>query len=106
VAKLAIIIKGKAHQGKRDEVRTLFEKHLAPRAVANAAQEVVVWSADNAEPDTFYLYEIYADPTTMEANASAPWFREYMDAVGPLLATQPELMTATPMWMKAATTAT
>ena len=106
MAKLAIIIKGRARPGKRDEVRTLFEKHLAPRAVANAAQEVVVWSADNAEPDTFYLYEVYGDSTAMEANANAPWFAEYMGAVGPLLATQPELMTATPMWMKPATTIT
>ena len=106
MAKLSIIIKGRARPGKRDEVRTLFEKHLAPRAVANAAQEVVVWSADNGEPDTFYLYEIYGDPTAMEANASAPWFAEYISAVAPLLATQPELMTATPMWMKPATTIT
>jgi quinol monooxygenase YgiN len=106
VAKLAIIIKGKARPGRRDEVRTLFEQHLAPRAVANPAQEVVVWSADNTEPDTFYLCEIYGDSMAMEANARAAWFAEYMDAVSPLLATQPELMTATPMWMKPATTIT
>jgi quinol monooxygenase YgiN len=105
VAKLAIIIKGKARPGKRDEVRMLFEKHLGPRAAANVSQEVVVWSADNAEPDTFYLYEVYGDATAMETNARAPWFAEYMGAVGPLLQGQPEVTAATPMWMKPMTIA-
>ena len=54
--KLAIIIKGKARPGERD--LTHFEKHLAPRAAENVLQEVVVWCADNADPDTSYLCEV------------------------------------------------
>jgi hypothetical protein len=55
VSKLAVMVSGRARPGKRDEVRRLFEAHLAPHAIANASQPIVVWSADNGDPDAFYL---------------------------------------------------
>lgn len=97
-----MMVKGRALPGQRDQVRKLFEEHLAPRAIANASQLVVVWCADNGDPDAFYLWEVYTDPAAMEVNAQAPWFGEYMAAVGPLLGGQPEVTTATPMWLKPA----
>src|SRR5437899_2761067 len=100
--RLAMMVKGKAQTGKRDEVRRLFEEHLAPRAARNPAQQIVVWCADAAEPDTFYLWEVYGDPAAMEASARAPWFGAYMAAVGPLLSGEPEVITATPAWIKPA----
>ena len=60
----------------------------------------MVWCADNGDPDGFYVWEVYTDPAAMKANSSAAWFGEYMAAVGPLLGGQPELTTATPMWLK------
>jgi quinol monooxygenase YgiN len=100
VSHFAVLIKGRAQPGKRDEIRKLFEAHLAPRALASEAQPIVVWCADNGDPDGFYLWEVYADPASMEANGRAPWFGEYMAAVGPLLGAQPEVTTATPLWVK------
>ena len=100
MAKLVLIIKGKAQPGKRDEVRQLFEQHLASRANSNDAQEVVVWSADDNDPDAFHLFELYSDRDAFQANAEAPWFKEYMVKVGPLIAGRPELIMATPHWSK------
>lgn len=102
MSNLAVMVKGRAQPGKREEIRRLFESHLAPRALANVAQPIVVWCADNGDPDAFYLWEVYADPAVMEANGRAPWFGEYMAAVGPLLGDQPEVTTATPLWLKPA----
>ena len=102
VSKLAVMVRGRAQPGKRDDIRRLFEAHLAPRALANAQQPIVVWCADNRDPDAFYLWEVYDDPTAMEANDRAPWFGQYMVAVGPLLEGQPEVTTATPLWLKPA----
>lgn len=102
MSKLAVMVEGRAQPGKREEVRQLFEAHLAPRALANAEQPIVVWCADNGDPDAFYLWEVYADASAMEANARAPWFGTYMAAVGPLLSGQPEVTTATPLWVKPA----
>lgn len=100
MAKLALIIKGKALPGKRDEVRRLFEDHLAAHAQANKAQEIVIWAADDNDPDTFHLFEVYNDRNAFQANAGAPWFKEYMAKVSPLIAGRPEFSMATPAWSK------
>ncbi|NND03980.1 MAG: hypothetical protein HKN91_14460 [Acidimicrobiia bacterium] len=97
---LAMIIKTKAQPGKRDELFELYNQILIPRAEENDSQEVVVWSADQHDPDTFYLFEIYSDGEAMGANAAAPWFAEYMAHAGPLLADEPEVGMATPRWSK------
>lgn len=103
MSKVAMIIKTKTQPGKRDEVRQLYEQHLAPRAQANATQELVLWCADDMDADTFYLFEVYSDHAAPQANAQAAWFWEYMAAVQPLLAGQPEVALATPLWAKGCT---
>ena len=57
MSKLAVLVKTRTQPGKRAEVRRLYEKHLAPRAPENQAQEVVVFCEDQNDPDAFYLYE-------------------------------------------------
>jgi quinol monooxygenase YgiN len=98
VDQLAMVITTKTQPGKRDEVRALYEQHLAPRAEANPDQRVVVWCDAADDPDTFVLFELYATREAFEANAAQPWFREYMAAAGPLLAAQPEITMGTPRW--------
>lgn len=73
---------------------------MIPHAVANAKQEIVVWCADEHDPDAFHLFEIYADSESFGANASAKFFADYMQAAGPLLASDPTVRMATPLWSK------
>ena len=96
MSKLAI--KTRTQPGKRDDVARLYQQHLAPRAEANEEQEVVVWCNDAHDQDVFYLFEIYTNQEAMGANAQAPWFADYMMAVGPLLAGEPEVAMAVPTW--------
>ena len=98
MSRLAMIIKSKAAPGKRNEVFAMYEDHLAPRAEANDGQEVVVWCADQQDPDAFVLFEIYRDGEALGANAGADWFADYMRQVMPLLAGEPEVIMAQPMW--------
>jgi quinol monooxygenase YgiN len=100
MADVAMIVRGTAQPGKRDEVFKLFERHLAPRADENDEQPVVAWCVDEADSDRFALIETYATRDAMERNAQAPWFGEYMGAVGPLLAAEPEVISLTPRWSK------
>ena len=93
-----MIISGQARPGHRDELFELYAEHLAPRAEANEQQEVVVWCADQQDPDRFHLFEIYADPAALGANAQADWFAAYMRAAMPLLAGEPEVTMAEPRW--------
>jgi quinol monooxygenase YgiN len=50
--------------------------------------------------NVFYLFEIYASQEAFQAASNAPWFWEYMQAAGPLLAGQPEVMMANPVLAK------
>ena len=100
MSKVVMIVRTTTQPGKRDEVAALYRQHLAPRAEANDAQEVAVWCDDAHDPDVFYLFEVYASQEAMGANAQAPWFGEYLAAVGPLLRAEPEVMMAAPGWSK------
>lgn len=100
MAELALFIKTKAKPGKRGELQDLYEELLGPRAMENDAQQVVVWCADQHDPDTFYLFELYREAGAMGTNAQAPWFADYMAKSGPYLAGEPEVGMATPMWSK------
>ena len=96
--KLAMIIKTTAAPGKRDELFDLYQERLAPRAEANEDQEVVVWCADQQNPDVFVLFEIYGNPEALGANAGSDWFAAYMADALPLLAGEPEVVMAEPRW--------
>jgi quinol monooxygenase YgiN len=96
----AMIIKTRTKPGKREVVSRLYQELLAPRAAANAEQLLVVWCDDAHDPDVFYLFEIYANQEAMGSNAQAPWFAEYMQQAGPLLAAEPEVAMAIPGWAK------
>jgi quinol monooxygenase YgiN len=100
-SKVATIVSVKARPGKRDALLGLFEKHLAPRAMNNDAQEVVVWIADASDPDVFHLFEVYADSQSMQNNAQADWFAAYMAEAGELLAGMPDMRMGEPRWTKA-----
>lgn len=107
MTKLAMIIKNTARPGQRDAMRELFTHHLGARALANDAQEVVIWCDDDNHPDVFYLFEVYHDRAAFQANAQAAaqegWFHAYLQQAQPLLAGQPEMMMATPRWAKGLT---
>jgi quinol monooxygenase YgiN len=100
MSRLAMIVTSKTQPGKRDELFRLYQDHLAPRADQNQSQEVVVWAADQHDPDTFHLFEVYSDAAAMGANATADWFGAYMQAAMPLLAGEPRVSMAEPLWSK------
>ena len=100
MAKLVLIVKTKTQPGKRDEVYRLFQKHLAARVDATAALQVFVWCADETDADTFYIFEIYGDRAVQQTNAGDPAYHTYLQEAQPLLASGPEVVTATPVWGK------
>jgi quinol monooxygenase YgiN len=97
---LAIIIRTRTRPGKRAEVHQLYQELMAPRALENEAQEIVVWCDDQHDPDSFVLFEIYRDGAAFGANAQSAWFEGYMARVVPLLAGEPEVTMAEPGWSK------
>lgn len=86
--------------GQKDRVFALWERHLKKRVATNPAQERYFFCHDMDDPDMFFLFEVYDDPASLAKNVKAPWFAEYMAAVGPLLDGPPEVFQTTPQWIK------
>jgi quinol monooxygenase YgiN len=100
MAKLTLIVSVRTQPGRRDDVRALWDRHLRPRAEANAAQELYLFCEDADDADAFHLVEVYGDPAAAQENARAPWFADYMREVGPLMAEAPSMVSARPVWAK------
>jgi len=100
MSKITMIVKTKAQPGKREEVLRLWQKHLQTAAEANPHQELIVYAFDAADPNTFYLFEVYSSQEALEQNSRNPAFWSYMQEAMPLLDGQPEVSTATAMWAK------
>jgi quinol monooxygenase YgiN len=98
--KLVLIVKTKTRAGKRDDVYRLFEKYLASRVQDTDALEAFVWCADEIDADMFYIFEIYGDRSVQQINAQDPAYLAYLQEAQPLLANPPEIMKATPRWVK------
>lgn len=98
--RVMMVISGSAQPGRREDLFGLFLEHLAPRAGADDAQDLVVWSENDGEVDGFTLVEIYNDPAALERNSQADWFWAYMAAAGPLMAGEPTVTMCTPRWAK------
>lgn len=100
MSKVALFIKHTALQGKRDEVRRVWEKHLMPRIAANPAHEAYFYCYDENEPNTVRVFQQYADRASSEELLRASWYAAYLEEVSPLLAGEPEVRVATPIWAK------
>jgi quinol monooxygenase YgiN len=98
--KVAVLLRVTTKPGRREDLRTLWDTHLRARVESNRAQELYLVVEDAADPDTLHLVEVYGDRDEMTRNAQAPWFTEYMQAAGPLLAGPPTMATGEPVWAK------
>jgi len=93
-----VMVTSRAQPGRRDEIHAAFLEIMAPRAVANPEQTLVVWIDDADDADVFHLVERYASRAAMEANAAQPFLMEYFGRVGPLLGGEPVLATGAARW--------
>ena len=102
MSKTALFIKHKALSGKRDEVRRIWEKHLKPRVAANPTHEAYFYCYDDNDPDTICVFQQYADRASSQEFLEGSWYAAYLNEVTLLLAGQPEISVATPVWAKGA----
>ena len=102
MSKVALFIKHRALPGKRDEVHRVWEKHLQPNIAANPAHEAYFYCFDDNDPDTICVFQLYGDRASSRDFLTTPWYASYLQEVSTLLAGQPEIGTATPVWVRSA----
>ena len=100
MSQLALFIKTRCQPGKRDEVRSLWEKHLQPHSASNTGQKVYAFCYDNNDADVLYLFEIYESQDAFNEASQQPWFGAYMQEAGPLIDGQPDFAMANPLFTK------
>ncbi|HEU4428408.1 MAG TPA: antibiotic biosynthesis monooxygenase [Myxococcota bacterium] len=100
MSKVALFIKHSALPGKRDELRKVWERLMRPEIVGNDAHEAYFYCYDDRDPDTVCVYQQYADREASQAFLGKPAYAAYLRESRPLLAREPEITAATPVWIK------
>ena len=99
---LALIIKHKTQPGRREEVRKVWERHMAPAITSNPGHTAYFYCFDNADPDSICAFQQYWRVEASQDFLRTSRYAAYLKEVGPLLAGPPQVTALTPVWSKAA----
>ena len=102
MSKLALFIRHKALPGKRDALRSIWEKHVKLRAEANLAHEAYFFCYDTQDPDGVSVFQLYDSSASLDAFLAGAWYPEYLREASTVVASPPELTTASLVWAKPA----
>lgn len=97
---LALIIKHSTRPGMRDEVRAVWERHMAPAVAANPGHLAYFYCFDAADEDSICAFQHYAGAEASREFLATESYAAYLRDVEPLLAAPPEVTVLTPVWTK------
>jgi quinol monooxygenase YgiN len=97
---LALIIEHKTKPGRRDEVRQVWERHMAPAIASSPGHVAYFYCLANADPDAIYAFQQYASVEASRAFLETDSYAAYLKEVEPLLAGPPRVTALTPVWSK------
>ncbi len=85
----ALIIKHRMQPGKRDAVRKVWEKHMAPAITAHPGHTAYFYCIDNNDPDSIYAFQQYLCMEASQELLQTRSYAAYLKEVEPLLAGPP-----------------
>ena len=100
MSEVALFIKHKTLPGMRDEVRRVWEKHMAPAISANPAHTAYFYCFDNSDPDVICAFQQYESAEAARTFVHTTSYLAYVQEVESLLAGPPDVTSLTPMWRK------
>lgn len=100
MSSFALFVEHKTKPGKRDEVRKVWEKHMAPAIASNPGHLVYVYCLANADPDSICAFQQYSSAEASQAFLKTDGYAAYLKEVEPLLAGPPRVTPLTPVWSK------
>ena len=93
----ALIIKHRTQPGKRDEVRKVWQRHMAPAISANPGHTAYFYCFDNNEPDSIWAFQQYESIEASQEFLQTASYALYLKEMEPLLAAPPQVTALTPM---------
>jgi quinol monooxygenase YgiN len=98
----ALIIKHKTQPGKREAVRKVWERRMAPAIASNPGHTAYFYCFDNADPDSICAFQQYESLEASQDFLRTNSYAAYLKDVEPLLAGPPQVTALRPMWSKLA----
>ena len=96
----ALFIIHRTAAGRRDEVRAIWERHMAPAIAGNPEHLAYFYCYDHEDIDVLRVFQLYTGAKAAEDFLKHENYAAYLKEVEPLLAGPPEIHTAEPKWKK------
>ncbi|GAB2499452.1 hypothetical protein GCM10027084_11020 [Pseudoxanthomonas sangjuensis] len=100
MTQLALIIRHRTQPGKRDEVRAVWEKHMAPAVSGNPGHAAYFYCLDNDDQDSISAFQVYESAEASQQFLATDGYAAYLKDVEPLLLGPPQVTALTPVWSK------
>lgn len=102
MTQLALTIRHQTLPGMRDDVRKVWEAHMAPAVTANVGHLAYFYCFDNADPDAITAFQVYDSAQSSQQFLETDAYVAYLKDVEPLLVGPPQVISLTPVWTKQA----
>lgn len=101
MASTALFIVHKTKPGRRDDVKSIWLRHMAPAIENNAGHLAYFYTFDNGDPDAICAFQQYASEQAAKDFLTHPNYLSYLAESRPLLEHAPTVMSLSPQWVKA-----
>ena len=98
----ALFISHRAKPGKRDELKAVWLKHMAPAITANPGHLAYVYSYDATDEHVVHAFQHYASAAAAAEFLKNPSYLAYLEESRRLLEHEPEIKVLAPQWSKEA----
>ncbi len=96
----AIFLTHQTQPGRRDDVHTVWDRHLRPAIEANPDHLAYWYCFDPDDTDIIRVFQLYTDADAATAFLHTAAYRDYLAAVEPLLDGPPTVHPADIGWAK------
>jgi quinol monooxygenase YgiN len=100
MSSIALFIIHKTKAGKRDEVKAIWLKYMAPAVQDNSEHSAYFYNFDNNNPDSICAFQVYTSEQAAKDFLSHPNYQTYLIESRALLEHEPEILYLTPQWIK------
>ncbi|WP_200936713.1 putative quinol monooxygenase [Rhodococcus sp. Leaf278] len=97
---VTVVVAHKTLPNRRDSVRALWEKRLAPTVLDNPGHLAYYYGLDSDDPDGITAFQHYRSAEDALEFLRHPAYLAYEREVAPLLAAAPEVRRLVPTWIK------
>jgi len=102
MTQLALIIRHQTRPGLTDDVRKVWEAHMAPAVDANPGHLAYFYCFDDTDPDSITAFQVYDSTESSRRFLKTDAYAGYLRDVEPLLSGPPQVSPLTPVWAKRA----